>query len=165
MFVVKKLSDEVSAVAVLAAEIWREHYTPIIGEAQVEYMLEKFQSAEQISRDISSNGHVYYIAVEEDIIVGYCCVIPHEDFLLISKLYVRKDHRGQGIAKGMLDEAIGLSGFDIIRLTVNKYNSKAIDAHKKNGFVIVDSVKKDIGGGFFMDDYVMELSLREEKKL
>ena len=35
-------------ISALAGEIWREHYTPIIGAEQVEYMLAKFQTAERI---------------------------------------------------------------------------------------------------------------------
>ena len=31
--------------------------------------------------------------------------------------------------------------------------------YKHRGFIIVDKVKKDIGGGFFMDDYLMEKSI------
>ena len=34
---------EIQAIATLANEIWHQHFIPIIGEAQVEYMVEKFQ--------------------------------------------------------------------------------------------------------------------------
>ena len=43
-----------------------------------------------------------------------------------------------------------------IRLTVNKKNF-SINIYKRLGFSIVEDVKTDIGGGFFMDDYVMEM--------
>ena len=41
---------QIVQVATLAEEIWREHYTPIIGAAQVDYMLEHFCNEEQIPR-------------------------------------------------------------------------------------------------------------------
>jgi RimJ/RimL family protein N-acetyltransferase len=44
-------------------------------------------------------------------------------------------------------------------LSVNKRNTKAITAYKRNGFAIVESVVTDIGGGFVMDDYVMAKEL------
>jgi RimJ/RimL family protein N-acetyltransferase len=44
-------------------------------------------------------------------------------------------------------------------LSVNKRNTKAITAYKRNGFAIVESVVTDIGGGFVMDDYVMDKEL------
>jgi ribosomal protein S18 acetylase RimI-like enzyme len=40
-------------------------------------------------------------------------------------------------------------------LSVNKRNARAIAAYKRNGFVVVESVVTDIGGGFVMDDYIM----------
>ena len=156
------LEDQCAAVSKLADEIWHEHYTPIIGTAQVDYMIERFQSAERILGDIRNNGHTYFIANYEGSgeLIGYCGVAPKEDCLLVSKLYVRQGSRGKGIARSFIDEVAALCrreyGFYKIRLTVNKYNDGAIEVHKKNGFVIVDSVKADIGGGFFMDDYVME---------
>ncbi|MBC7417003.1 MAG: GNAT family N-acetyltransferase, partial [Pedobacter sp.] len=45
-----------------------------------------------------------------------------------------------------------------IILNVNKGN-KAKFFYEKLGFSIIEDVKLDIGGGFFMDDYVMELKI------
>ena len=44
-------------------------------------------------------------------------------------------------------------------LSVNKHNTRAIAAYRRNGFVIAESVVTDIGGGFVMDDYVMAKNL------
>jgi RimJ/RimL family protein N-acetyltransferase len=160
-----KLEAEAAVIAVLADEIWREHYTPIIGEAQVDYMLKKFQSAEQICEDIKQNAYIYFIAehIKSGEIIGYCAAQPKEDYLLLSKLYIRRDYRGRGFARSFLDEVTALCrweyGFDKIRLTVNKNNSGAIAAYQKMGFETIDSIKADIGGGFFMDDFVMELTI------
>ena len=152
-------------IAILADEIWREYYTPIIGEVQVNYMLAKFQSAEQIYSDIENNDYVYFTALEEksEKSVGYCAVKPFSEYLLLSKLYIHKDFRGKGIGGSFLKEITQLCkqeyGLDKIRLTVNKYNDDSIAVYKKMGFETVESVKSDIGGGFFMDDYIMELTL------
>jgi hypothetical protein len=40
-------------------------------------------------------------------------------------------------------------------LAVNKGNRSAIAAYLKNGFTVLESVVKDIGGGFVMDDHIM----------
>jgi len=50
-------------------------------------------------------------------------------------------------------------GLSRIQLTVNKGNSGSISVYEHWGFVTVDSVVTDIGCGFVMDDYVMELVL------
>ena len=159
------LKTKAPAIAALADEIWREHYTPIIGEAQVEYMLAKFQSADQICEDVTHNDYIYFTAqhIKNDKLVGYCASQPKEEYLFLSKIYVQKDYRGQGIARSFLDEVIALCkyeyGFGKIRLTVNKHNNNSIAAYNKMGFETIDSVKTDIGDGFYMDDFVMELAL------
>ncbi|MEG2601476.1 MAG: GNAT family N-acetyltransferase, partial [Carnobacterium sp.] len=51
-----------------------------------------------------------------------------------------------------------------IQLTVNKYNDKSIAAYKKMGFVTVKEQVADIGGGYIMDDFVMEYSLEDKTK-
>ena len=152
----------VCEISKLANVIWREHYTPIIGTEQVEYMLEKFQSEEKVYSDIVNDNYTYFTAecTEHKKMVGYCAVTPKEDYILLSKIYIHKDYRGKGIAHKFLHEVYTLCkkkyGFNKIRLTVNKYNTNAIAAYHKIGFSTIDSVKVDIGDGFFMDDYIME---------
>jgi ribosomal protein S18 acetylase RimI-like enzyme len=120
-------------------------------------MLAKYQSPEQIYADIKENNYVYFTAYcrESRIMTGYSAVQPRENHLFLSKIYVRRDYRGKGIARSFLNE-IQKCEFDKIRLTVNKNNHGAIAMYKKMGFKTVEEVKVDIGGGFFMDDYVME---------
>ena len=159
------LKEKAADIAALAEEIWREHYTPIIGAEQVDYMLEKFQSPGRILDDIKNDGYVYFTAspVNDNGIIGYCACRPDGEYLLLSKLYVRKNQRGRGVARSFLEEAIALCqreyGLDKIRLTVNKYNDNSIAAYRKMGFQTIDSVKTDIGGCFYMDDYIMELDV------
>jgi len=162
------LKPQTDAIAALADEIWHEHFTPIIGSEQVDYMLAKYQSADQIRTDINKNGYTYFTAFpvkdpDNDKLIGYCGVAPGENYMLLSKLYVHRNFRGKGIARSFLNEAAALCRweyeFDKIRLAVNKQNYSVIKIYQKMGFNVVDSVKTDIGGGFFMDDYVMELVL------
>ena len=55
---------------------------------------------------------------------------------------------------------IGIKGgYDYIWLTVNKNNSGSIEAYKRMGFNIIDKIITDIGAGFVMDDYKMQLKL------
>ena len=158
----ENLDSEAIAIAALADEIWHEHYTPIIGEAQVNYMLAKFQSAGRILEDIISDNYTYYTAkcAKSGKLAAYSACQPKGEYVLLSKLYVHKDYRRNGIARHLLGEAAALCrdtcNLDIIRLTVNKYNDGSIAMYKKVGFTIIDSVKSDIGGGFYMDDYIME---------
>lgn len=150
--------DDISLVEMLASKIWHEHYRPIIGREQVVYMLNKYQTTPAIKRQIQ-DGANYHLMFEQSHPVGYFCYHYENDSLFLSKIYVAKEVRGKGIGRKALDfifEQAKSKSATAIRLTVNKFNLETIAAYKKLGFETIDSVVKDIGGGFVMDDYVME---------
>jgi len=151
---------DINAVVNLAGEIWRQHFTPIIGSAQVEYMLDRFQSFPAICSQMKS-GAEYYLAAIDGRHVAYTGVVPDRSrgSMMISKIYVRLDARGAGVGSGLLDfieSACVTRKLDTLWLTVNRFNSGPVEWYRRNGFVIVDEVKKDIGGGYYMDDFIME---------
>ena len=156
-----RLEQEALALSRLAEEIWIEYYPPIIGRAQVDYMLEKFQSPSCIAEDIRKPGCHFYVAEDADgkRSVGYCAAFEQDGCLFLSKLYVLREYRRKGIGRLFFDTLLALcrsSRRSKITLNVNKDNRQSIAAYRNMGFTTVDDVKVDIGGGFFMDDYVME---------
>ncbi|NLO36021.1 MAG: GNAT family N-acetyltransferase [Clostridiaceae bacterium] len=147
-------------LAELAREIWTEHYTGLIGAGQVSYMLERYQSAERIWQDIRKGGVTYAWLTCGPHMAAYMAYSDKTDYgdCFLSKLYVKKDYRGQGLAKTLLGHLVTRCRRDKKRsiwLTVNKHNSGSIAAYKKLGFSCIDSVVTDIGNGFVMDDYVL----------
>jgi ribosomal protein S18 acetylase RimI-like enzyme len=82
-----------------------------------------------------------------------------DDRLFLSKFYLHKDYRGRGIATAMMnyifDEARKI-GKKRVYLTVNKHNDHAIEVYKKIGYTVADTAFTDIGGGYVMDDFIME---------
>lgn len=152
-------SEMIDTVAALADEIWHEHFTPIIGEEQVEYMLDKFQSAPAIAAQLS-DGYEYFLFLSDGTPAGYTGVHAEDGQLFLSKLYIRADHRGQHIstqAVEFLKDLCRKRGLSRIWLTCNKYNSHTLDVYRHLGFVTFDTREADIGGGFIMDDYLLEL--------
>ncbi len=150
--------DDFQKIAALAKAIWTEHYTPIVGAAQVTYMLDKFQSAEVMRRQCQNEGYHYYEALYNGNLAGYCAIRPEEDAVFLSKIYVDKAHRGLGIAKAFLSHFTGQFQPRSVWLTVNKNNADSIAAYQKMGFEITEEIVADIGGGFVMDDYKMTLT-------
>lgn len=151
-------SENIKTIAELATTIWTNHYTPIIGSQQVAYMLDKYQSIKAIEGQIES-GYLYYILLLEANPVGYFSFLKNKEHLFLSKLYVLKSARGNGIGKAALSfiaDQTKQSNLNKIRLTVNKYNTNSIKAYEKMGFVNIEAVVQDIGNGYVMDDYVLE---------
>lgn len=151
---------EISTVASLAKTIWNEYYVPIIGQAQVDYMLEKFQSEEAIARQMREEKHEYYLVHTKLVPVLYGAIIEKPGELFLSKLYVLASHRGKGFGSILINFLLSrcrAKNLDYITLTVNKNNAYSIKAYEKMGFEIYGEVVTDIGSGFVMDDYMMRL--------
>lgn len=157
---------EIEKVASLAREIWTEHYTPIIGQEQVEYMLENFQSARAI-KDQIQKGVLYYLLSYMETEAGYLALEPYrkDKQAKLSKIYVRSDLRGIGLGGRALQQAINVCrklSVEILWLTVNKNNKKAIDFYERTGFIKSGTLVQDIGAGFVMDDLKMVKKINPE---
>ena len=196
--------EEVEALAHMAYHIWNEYWPAIIGQAQTDYMVEKFQSLNAFRTDIADNGYEYFFIMQhedktphelgaathgadihdqgdrdgelardtEDFartaavprIVGYTGghVEADTNRFFISKIYLLKEHRGEGLCSATIrfyERLARERGLDALYLTVNKHNEMAIRAYKAKGFEVIDAVETDIGDGYVMDDYIMEKKL------
>lgn len=151
-------------ISKLADIIWHEHYIKIISVAQIEYMLEKYNSVSSIEEWVK-DGNLFFYMTYNDIPVGYMAIEKKPDLFFLSKLYVLKAYRGNKIAKSAMLYAEFLAlkqGVSKIKLHVNKYNTNSILAYEKMGFVNLESVVTDIGRGFIMDDYLMLKLIKSE---
>ena len=151
-------AGKICEMSKMATEIVREHFDPIIGEKQNDYMLKRFQSVDAITNQLAQ-GYRYYFVQEENHCVGFVAFYPKNDVMYLSKFYLYKDMRGKGYARRMLlfvIEETKKAGLDVIELNVNRFNS-ACKAYEKLGFKVIRSEKNDIGNGFYMDDYVYRL--------
>ena len=146
-------------IEILAKEIWNEHYIKILSKEQIDYMLQNFQSQKAIENQIK-DGYNYFVMKIDGKIMGYTGIVFQEEKMFLSKLYIKKEARNKGVGKTTLEFLKNLcreKGYNKIYLTVNKYNTDSINAYKKMNFKIIDSVVSDIGNGYVMDDYIMEL--------
>lgn len=154
--------DEFAAIARIAAEIWYEYYVPIIGRAQVDYMVPRFQSSAAMLEQ-ARGGHEYFSMQQDGALVGYLALQPQPEAgrLFISKLYLHRDARGRGTGRAAMEFIEGIArqrGLGLLWLTVNKENP-SVQAYQRMGFEIAAAVVMDIGGGFVMDDFRMEKRL------
>jgi len=152
---------EIISVQKLADEIWNEYYPSIIGQEQVNYMLETFQTAKAILEQIQEGYH-YFILKEEEMPVGYMAVQKQDYSLFLSKLYIQKGSRKKGYAREALlylQQYAKQEGLHTITLTVNIHNHTAINTYERLGFLRTGSLVQDIGKGFKMDDFSFELAV------
>ena len=159
---IKKISeDEIPILSELATSILREHFDPIIGKAQNDYMLEKFQSISAIKEQFKK-GYLYYWVKFENKNIGFLAFYPVENKLYLSKFYLLKEYRGKKISRKMLEFLVNYAKdkkLKSIYLNVNKHNDSAVNVYKHLGFIIIREEKNDIGNGFYMDDFVFEYTI------
>lgn len=97
-------------------------------------------------------------------IVGYTGghVESETNRFFISKIYLLAEERGRGHASATIrfyENLCRQRKLHAAYLTVNKHNELGIRAYRAKGFETIDAVETDIGNGFVMDDYIMELSV------
>ena len=152
-----KDDPQIETVASLAEEIWNQHFTPIIGKQQVDYMLEKFQSVPAIKAQLKE-GYQYYLFDNAKGCFGYTAVLPRGKELFLSKLYIKKSRRGKGYGRqalAFIESLAAMLDKSLVSLTVNRNNISTIKVYEKLGYKVSGELVKDIGGGFVMDDYTM----------
>ena len=151
---------ELHEVAELAEKIWHECFPGIISEEQISYMVDKFRSYNAMKNQVDTQDYTYFAVRDDGELCGYIGAKPESDErYFLSKLYLQKENRGKGYARqamNFLEDLCRQRGLSKIWLTVNRHNDNTIAAYKAMGLTIVREQKADIGGGFFMDDYIME---------
>ncbi|WP_442589731.1 N-acetyltransferase family protein [Pedobacter sp. AW31-3R] len=155
--------EDLSIVREIGTTTYGPTYTHLLGQEQVDYMLSKFYTpAALLSQFI--DGHTFLIAGDgtRDMAFASYSITDHENRIVkLHKLYVLPSAHGKGLGKFLINEVANKAreeGGKALQLNVNRYN-KAKDFYEKAGFTIKETVDIEIGNGFFMNDYVMELPL------
>ena len=154
---------DIPSIRSIAERTWPVCYGPILPEGQVAYMLELMYSGNALARQFEA-GHRFLLIEEEGRVTGFASHGPVPDgpgVEKLHKLYVLPDdqRRGRGRALVLAVKAAARArGARILRLDVNR-NNPAIGFYKRLGFSPVREQVTDIGGGFVMDDRVLELQL------
>jgi GNAT superfamily N-acetyltransferase len=148
---------DMAELETLINEIWPEVFVPIIGEAQVAYMLEHYQSPAVIREQMAAGTHYFLVRVD-DVSCGYLAWEEQGDALFLSKIYLRREMRGKGVAGWMLarcEQEARERGLRRMTLHVNRYNETALQVYLHKGFVINAEVDEPLGE-FWLTDYHME---------
>lgn len=152
---------DVDRLCALAAEIWHAHYPAIIGVAQIEYMLEQRYSPAVVRAELQRGDLWWDQLLVNKQMIGFASyfLTGKAGEMKLDKLYVHHDQQRRGYGGMLLDRAVTIArayGCEMLVLAVNKNNRNAVTAYAKYGFRVTGSVVKDIGGGFVMDDYIMQ---------
>ncbi len=164
MVTFKKASEEdIPLIRILAEKSWKDAYRNIISLEQVEYMLQKMYSAEEILSQLNNPHYHYFIIEENSVPAGFIGFENHyeDKTTKLHRIYLLKDFKGKGLGKTALQflkEKVNEASDNRIILNVNK-NNEAQKIYESQGFTVFDEGIFDIGNGYVMDDYLMECQL------
>ena len=152
--------SRVDAVCRLARRTWQDTYPGIISQQQIDAMLADRYSPQAILAQLGNPRHSWLIALGGGDLTGFAHAYLQDGACKLDKLYVDPCRQRRGVGGALFDAIRGFARqhrAQRIRLQVNRNNARAISAYRKYGFEVVEARVFDIGGGFVMDDYVMEI--------
>jgi RimJ/RimL family protein N-acetyltransferase len=157
---VKVEGENLETIAKLAHRIWNIHYPPIVGQAQVDYMLERFYNLDSLQKQ-QAEGHLFYLIESDTTPIGFISISEkEEDNYFIHKFYIDNAIQGKGFGAQTFEKIKQLINTNksakTIQLTVNRQNYKAINFYFKIGFKIKEVADFDIDNGYQMNDFIME---------
>lgn len=148
--------NDLETISRLASEIWNAHYIPIIGKQQVDYMLERMYSKENLSEQLLTKKHTFYLILVNATVSGFISVNQEKaGEWFLNKFYILAGESAKGLGTKALEALRDLVGAKKITLTVNRKNFKSINFYFKNNFRILQVADFDIGEGYVMNDFVM----------
>ncbi len=153
---------DVPAIAALAREIWQATYPGIITQEQIDFMLEQRYGHERLYDDLEDLHKWLDQAFHDGRRVGFAFSEIYKGEFKLDKLYIHPDVQRRGVGGQLIAhvaERAKREGYPCLILQVNKRNVNAINSYKKYGFEVRTVTVDDIGGGYVMDDYVMETKL------
>jgi N-acetylglutamate synthase-like GNAT family acetyltransferase len=127
-------------------------------------MLATMYNTDVLKRQLQEEGHHFALAEIEGKAVGFAGYSPTKEpgLYKLDKLYVLPNIQKEGAGKSLLQyvtEQVKAAGGSRLQLNVNRFNN-AKQFYEKKGFQVIREEDNDIGNGFFMNDYVMEIALQ-----
>ena len=155
--------EEIFLVHNLAHDIWPVVFRDIISTDQIAYMLDWMYDINTLEEQVQT-GHLFFIVKENGVAKGFIGLEPNYpdiEILRIHKLYVLPESQGKGMGRLLFNKAVDVA-FDLdlssLHLNVNRFN-KSVAFYKHLGFDVIAEEDIDIGRGYFMEDYIMELKI------
>lgn len=153
--------SDIPIIRDLVSQVWPQTYASILTRGQINYMLDQMYSETSLEQQMKE-GARFIIAEKNGKPVGFASFQETSPGIIkLHKLYVLPSVQGKGaghlLATHVIDYA-KKAGATSLQLQVNRRN-KARFFYEKLGFRIDRQEDFDIGKGYKMEDFVMELKL------
>ena len=166
MFEIRKATlEDISLINELAWIVFPHTYKELLSPGQIEFMMDWMYSPANLQKQMTEDGHIYFIAYKDEVPAGYLSIQPEgEHTYHLQKIYVLPHFQGMKLGKLLFNHTIkAIKELHPepcqMRLNVNRYNTKAVDFYFRMGMKKVFEGDFDIGHGYLMTDYIMALDI------
>ena len=158
----RAFEKDIPLIRDLSLKVWPQTYSTILSAEQIDYMLEMMYSERSLATQMKEK-HEFLIVSDGNEPIGFASYSLLENGIYkLHKIYILPGLQRKGAGKFVIRElvnAIARKGGKSLQLNVNR-NNTAKDFYEKLGFGIIREEDIDIGNGYFMNDYVMEIVIR-----
>lgn len=165
MFHLRKATlEDIPLIHQMAQEVFPATYREILSPEQLTYMMEWMYAPDSLRRQLEEESHIYYLALSGDEPAGYVSIQPEGEHLFhLQKIYVLPRFQRQHLGQLLFEQAIRAikelhPAPCQMHLNVNRYN-KALQFYERMGMKKVSEGDFPIGGGFYMNDYIMGMDI------
>lgn len=165
MFTLRKATlADCELIQKLAQQIFPITYQEILTPEQIDYMMEWMYSLDNIRKQMEEEGHVYFLAYDENSLAGYVSVQPQgKDVFHLQKIYVLPAYQGAHCGSFLFRQAIKYIKEVhptpcLMELNVNRHN-KALKFYENMGMKKLREGDFEIGNGYYMNDYIMGMEI------
>ncbi len=152
---------DIELIRSLCFEVWPQTYASIISQEQIEYMLDRMYSPLSLQQQMKEGAH-FILLYNDALPIGFASYqVITPTHCKLHKLYVLPTQQGKGGGRVMIQHIlveIKEKGIQHLELQVNRNNS-AVTFYERLGFYKREVADFDIGNGFFMNDYIMQIDL------
>lgn len=159
--IITATTKDIPVIQNIAYTTWPVAYSNIITKEQISYMLQLMYSNQALEKQFQ-HKHTFFLAKQNNQALGFVSISAQESTLFkLHKLYILPQLQTKGVGKSLLQAALSFAKANNathVQLQVNR-NNNAKEFYLKQGFIILQEANFDIGNGFFMNDYIMQIAL------
>jgi len=161
------LPSDLHALQAIGRETYNETFGAMNCKETIDKYLEQAFSLDKLAVEFANPACQFFFLYADEQLVGYLKVneapaqsdINDASSLEVERIYVRKQHKGKGLGKVLMNHALKLAiqfGKDYVWLGVWEENRAAIEFYKKMGF-------EEFGQHFFKmgDEHQSDLVMRK----
>ena len=159
--IIKASAVDIPLIRQLTFAIWPQTYSHLLSKEQLDYMLDMMYSSASLQKQMEQDGCKFIIVYDENEPVAFASYNETElQIWKLNKIYILPSEQRKGTGRFIINQIVDeikSKHAKALQLQVNRDN-KAKDFYEKLGFKIIQTADFGIGNGYFMNDYVMELT-------